>query len=108
MGHSKDEERKSVTNSDFTRQSDWSEGDDFDLAQPVGMEELRGSLSGNLRVRIVRPKNPEFKRVAAGELEATEAVERPHNGMGRVLYHAKRFFVGVPIPTTMAESEYIS
>ena len=108
MKDSRDQESKFITNKDVANQSNRSEDDDFDLSQPQKLEELRGSLPGNLRVRIVRPKNTEFKRVAAGELEATEAVERPDSAIGRALYQTKRFFIGVPIPTTMAESEHIS
>ncbi|QBD83673.1 APC family permease [Ktedonosporobacter rubrisoli] len=72
------------------------------------MEELRGRALGNLRVRVVIPKDREFKRVAAGELEATEAVEKPESNAERVWYYTKRFLLGVPIPTAMAENERIS
>lgn len=82
--------------------------DDADFLLPGFAEERKGSRPGDMRVRIVLPKNREFKRVAAGELEATEATEKPRGHFEEALFYAKRFLIGVPIPTTMAESERIS
>ncbi len=82
--------------------------DDFDLSLPGAVEERRGSVLGNMRVRIVRPRNLEFRRVAAGELEATEATAVPKHGWQRATYLAKRVLIGVPIATTMAENERLS
>lgn len=84
------------------------EEDDFDLTLPGKREVRRGQFPGDLRVRIVLPRDRAFKRVAAGELEATEAAEKPHSNLERLLYHTKRLLIGVPIPTTLAESERIS
>ncbi len=82
--------------------------DDFDLSLPGVVEERRGSSLGNMRVRIVRPRNPEFRRVAAGELEATKVVDVPKQGLQRAMYLTKRFLIGVPIATAMAENERLS
>ncbi len=82
--------------------------DDFDLSLPGIVEERRGNSLGNMRVRIVRQRNLEFRRVAAGELEATEIVDIPKNGLQRATYLAKRFLIGVPIATAMAENERLS
>ncbi|HEV2655419.1 MAG TPA: APC family permease, partial [Ktedonobacteraceae bacterium] len=82
--------------------------DDFDLSLPGIVEERKGSLPGNMRVRIVRSSNPEFRRVAAGELEATAAVEVPKSGLQRAGYMAKRLLIGVPVATTMAEGERLT
>ena len=81
---------------------------DVDFLLPGRVEERRGSRPGDVRVRIVMPKNREFKRVAAGELEATEATEEPRGNLQRALYQLKRLLIGVPIPSTLAESERIS
>jgi amino acid transporter len=82
--------------------------DDFDLSLPGVVEERHGSSLGNMRVRIVRPRNLAFRRVAAGELEATETTAVPKRGLQRATYLAKRFFIGVPIATAMAENERLS
>jgi amino acid transporter len=82
--------------------------DDFDLSLPGVVEERRGSVLGNMRVRIVRPRNLEFRRVAAGELEATEETAVPKHGWQRATYLAKRVLIGVPIATSMAENERLS
>ena len=82
--------------------------DDFDLSLPGIVEERKGSLLGNMRVRIVRPSNPEFRRLAAGELEATAAVEVPKSGLQRAGYMVKRLLIGVPVATTMAEGERLT
>lgn len=104
----KDSEDQGITQSHVTPQPKLLGEDDFDLSQPGMIEERPGSLPGNLRVRIVMPKNQEFKRVKEGELEATEAAEKPDSSMERLLYQTKRLLIGVPIPTTMAASERIS
>jgi amino acid transporter len=108
MKDSEDQAGESTAHKDVPRQSTSSEEDDFDLALSGKMEERKGSLPGDLRVRMTVPKQREFIRVAAGELEATEATEQPQSNLDRVIYHAKRFLVGVPLPTTMAEAERIS
>ncbi len=108
MENSEDQASKSNVHNDDTAQPQLLGGDDFDLSLPGKVEERRGSLPGDLRVRIVKLKDREFKRVAAGELEATEAAEQPHGNLDRALYNVKRLLIGVPIPTTMAESERIS
>jgi amino acid transporter len=108
MKDAEDQADKSIAHHDVTNRANPLGDDDFDLTLLGKMEERRGSLPGDLRVRIVLPKDREFKRVAAGELEATEAAERPRGSVDRALYHVKRLLIGVPIPTTMAESERIS
>src|SRR5438105_14878395 len=70
--------------------------DDYDLSAPV-IEERRGSLPGNVRVRIVRSEPSGFRRVHKGVLEATEAVYVPRGFFGRFGYQVKRALVGEPI-----------
>jgi len=91
-----------------TDQSASSNESDEDFLLPGRLEVRQGSRPGDVRVRIVRPSHPEFKRVKQGILEATEAVEEPSGRLEHVLYQAKRLLIGVPIPSTMAESERIS
>lgn len=108
MKDSEGQANKNITHHESTNQPKLLGEDDFDLSLPGKIEERPGRLPGDLRIRIVRPKDQEFKRVAAGELEATEAADKPRSGMERALHQAKRLLIGVPIPTTMAESERIS
>lgn len=100
--------RKNSPGSGANDQTPSDEDGDADFLLPGRAEERKGSLPGDMRVRIVLSKNREFKRVAAGELEATEATEEPRGRLEQAIYHAKRLLIGVPIPTTMAESERIS
>jgi hypothetical protein len=84
--------------------SSQGEESDTDFLLPGRVEERKGSLPGNMRVRIVLPKNREFKRVSAGELEATEVAEQPRGNLQRAMYNVKRLLIGVPIPTTMVKT----
>ena len=84
------------------------EESDTDFLLQGRVEERKGTRPGDTRVRIVLSKDREFKRVAPGELEATEATEKPRGHVEQALFYAKRFLIGVPIPTTMAENERIS
>jgi amino acid transporter len=81
--------------------------DDYDLSAPV-IEERRGSLPGNMRVRIVRTETPGFRRVHKGVLEATEAVYVPHSFLGRLGYQVKRALIGEPIATARADRERLT
>ena len=101
-------DKKNITHKRTTDQPKSSGEDDYDLSLPGRIEERPGRLPGDLRVRIVMPKEQGFKRVKAGELEATEAAEQPQGNVEKALYHCKRLLIGVPIPTTMAENERIS
>lgn len=82
-------------------------GDDFDLSQPV-MEERRGSLLGDVRVRIVRSDHSTFRRVQQGVLEATDRTYIPPGRLGKLRYNVKRFLVGSPIATASAEHERLT
>jgi amino acid transporter len=81
--------------------------DDYDLSAPV-IEERRGSLPGNMRVRIVRTETSGFRRVHKGVLEATEAVYVPHGFFGRLGYQVKRALIGEPIATARADHERLT
>jgi amino acid transporter len=81
--------------------------DDYDLSQPV-MQELRGTLPGRERVRIVYPSNPEFRRIKDGVLEATEAVEIPRGRLSLAGRSLKRILIGNPIPSALAENERLT
>src|SRR5581483_9035110 len=58
--------------------------DDFDLSAPI-MEERRGSILGNVRVRILRPQHPAFRRVKDGVLEATDVSYKPEGRLASAL-----------------------
>jgi amino acid transporter len=81
--------------------------DDYDLSAPV-IEERRGSLPGNTRVRIVRSEPSGFRRVHRGVLEATEAAYVPHGFFGRLSYLTKHALVGEPIATRRADEERLT
>ena len=81
--------------------------DDYDLSAPV-IEERRGNLPGNVRVRIVRPEPSGFRRVHKGVLEATEAVYVPDGFWGRLGYQVKRALIGEPIATAHADQERLT
>src|SRR5215472_2227208 len=83
------------------------ESDDYDLPRPA-KQEIRGSLPGRERVRIVYPSNPEFRRITTGLLEATEAVEVPQGRLARVGHAVKRIFIGEPLKSERAEHERLT
>ncbi len=84
-----------------------SNQDDYDLSAPV-VEELRGSLPGNMRVRIVRSETSGFRRIHKGVLEATETAYVPHGFFGRLSYLTKRALIGEPIATARADEERLT
>jgi len=81
--------------------------DDFDLSVPV-MEEHQGSIPGNVRVRIVYPAHPTFRRVKDGVLEATDVTYVPEGRVARILYEIKRVLIGSPIATSQAGHERLT
>ena len=81
---------------------------DADFLLPGRKEELRGSRLGDVRVRIVRPNHPEFRRVSRGVLEATEAAYTPQGRLGKGITLLKRVLIGVPIATARAEQERLT
>ncbi len=81
---------------------------DVDFLLPGRREELRGSWPGDVRVRIVHPSNPEFRRVKSGVVEATPAAYAPHSRLGQAVTLLKRILIGVPIATAGAEHERLT
>jgi hypothetical protein len=61
-----------------------------------------------MRVRIVRPSNPEFRRVKRGVLEATDAAYAPESRLGKAAVLFKRALLGVPIATARADQERLT
>ena len=70
----------------------------------VRTEVRKGSLSGNERVRLIRPSHPSFRRLGIGLLEATEATQEPRSILERI----KRLLIGAPLATARAEHERLS
>jgi len=83
------------------------ESDDFDLSTPV-MEERRGSLPGDVRVRIVRPQHPTFRRTKEGVLVATDVSYAPEGPLASALAAVKRVLIGPPLATARAEEERLT
>src|SRR6266568_1416716 len=85
-----------------------SDEDDFDLILFGQREELRGSIPGNVRVRVTLPRHQPFHRIKEGVLEATEDAGVPEGSLAHALYWLKRAFIGIPIATMQAEGERLS
>lgn len=78
--------------------------DEDDPSLLIRTEERQGSIPGNVRVRLVRPSHPSFRRIRTGLLEATDVVQEPHSGLERL----KRFLIGAPIASSQAEHERLT
>ncbi|HYT35289.1 MAG TPA: APC family permease [Ktedonobacteraceae bacterium] len=78
--------------------------DEDDPSLLIRTEERQGSISGNVRVRLVRPSHTSFRRISTGLLEATDIVQEPHSGLERL----KRFLIGAPIASSQAEHERLT
>src|SRR5215467_16196912 len=68
--------------------------DDFDLILLGRREELKGSMPGNVRIRVTLPRHQPFHRVKEGMLEATPALEVPQGALAHGLYWLKRGLIG--------------
>ena len=82
--------------------------EDEDPSLLVRREMRQGSVPGNMRVRLVRPSHPSFRRISTGLLEATEETEAPRNTMERLIHPVKRLFIGAPLATIQAEHERLT
>ena len=85
-----------------------STNEDDDPSLLVRAEVRQGSILGDVRVRLVRPKHSSFRRISTGLLEATEETEGPRNTLERIIYSLKRFLIGSPLTTTQAEHERLT
>lgn len=81
---------------------------DEDPSLLVRREIRQGSIPGNVRVRLVRPSHPSFRRISTGLLEATEETETPHNTLERIIYPLKRLLLGAPLATIQVEHERLT
>ncbi len=81
---------------------------DIDFLLPGRVEERRGSRLGDVRIRIVRPSHPGFRRVKSGVVEATEAAYAPQDRLGKMVSRIKRLLIGIPISTAQAGQERLS
>ena len=77
---------------------------DNDPTLLVRAEKLKGSRPGDVRVRLVRPSSPAFRRMGAGLLEATKVTQAPRSTLERI----KRLLIGAPIATAQAELERLT
>src|SRR5262252_1107511 len=89
-------------------QTDGTHEDDFDLILLGRREELKGSMPGNVRIRVTLPRHQPFHRVKEGMLEATPALEVPQGALSHGLYWLKRGLIGIPIATMQDEGERLS
>ena len=62
-------------------------------------ETRRGTHPGDTYVRVVRPLDGQFRRVAPGYLRATEKVHAPKGWSGKFYNRVKRFLIGQRLPT---------
>ncbi len=74
----------------------------------VRFEERRGSLPGDVRVRMVKPSQYSFRRVNDGILEATSEANAPRNRRERVTRIVKRALIGAPLANAQAEHERLT
>ncbi len=81
---------------------------DADFILQGHAEERRGSIPGDVRVRIVRPSHPEFRRVSRGVLEATDAAYTPQSRFGKSVSLLKRILIGVPIASSRSDKERLT
>jgi len=81
---------------------------DADFILQGRAEERRGSIPGDVRVRIVRPSHPEFRRVSRGVLEATDAAYTPQSRFGKSVSLLKRILIGVPIASSRSDKERLT
>jgi amino acid transporter len=89
-------------------QSDGAHEDDFDLVLLGRREELKGSMPGNVRIRVTLPQHQPFHRLKEGMLEATPALLEPEGVLAHGLYWLKRGLIGVPMATMQDEGERLS
>ena len=109
MDQSDEHAREGTINQDSSRKRQvTSDEADADFLLPGRVEERRGSRPGDVRVRIVRPSHPEFRRVRQGVLEATDAAYAPQGRLSKAISLLKRLLIGVPIATTRAEHERLT
>ena len=78
--------------------------DEEDPSLLIRTEERQGRIPGNVRVRLVRPSHPSFRRISTGLLEATDVVQEPHSGLERL----KRILIGAPIASSQAGHERLT
>ena len=82
--------------------------EDEDPSLLVRHEIRQGSVPANMRVRLIRPSHPSFRRISTGLLEATEETEAPRNTLERIIYPLKRLFIGAPLASIQAEHERLT
>src|SRR6476620_7207509 len=74
----------------------------------VAHKVVRGSKPGERYVRVVRPQNRVFRRVAPGHLETRDEAHEAHTGFGRFSQRIRRFLFGRPIATARQEHERLT
>src|SRR5262252_6472693 len=89
-------------------QTDGTHEDDFDLILLGRREEHKGSMPGNVRIRVTLPRHQPFHRVKEGMLEATPALEVPQGALSHGLYWLKRGLIGIPMATMQDAGERLS
>jgi amino acid transporter len=71
-------------------------------------ELVRGSKPGERYVRLVRPQNRVFRRVAPGHLEARDSAHEAHSGLGKALQRVRRLLIGRPLATSQQAHERLT
>src|SRR2546422_8501299 len=99
-----DDQSQKNNDTEGTRQKKPDRVYEDDPSLLVRTEEVKGSRPGDVRVRLVRPSKPAFRRMGAGLLEATKVTLAPRSSLERI----KRFLIGEPIATAQAEDERLT
>jgi amino acid transporter len=70
--------------------------------------EHRGALPGDRFVRVVRPRQQGFDRLAPGLLQATSRTARPVGSLGRVRSRIRNALIGAPLSTSQFAHERLT
>jgi len=74
----------------------------------VAHEVVRGSKPGERYVRVVRPQNRVFRRVAPGHLETRDEAHEARSGFGRAMQRTRRVLFGRPIASARQDHERLT
>src|SRR5262245_18856975 len=74
----------------------------------IAHEVVRGSKPGERYVRVVRPQNRVFRRVAPGHLETRDEAHEARSGFGRFMQRIRHFLFGRPLATARQEHERLT
>src|SRR5262245_35031698 len=74
----------------------------------VDREVVKGSKPGERYVRLVRPENRVFRRVAPGHLEARDSAHDAKSEVGKAWQRVRRVLLGRPLATSQQAHERLT